>query len=258
MESNNADPHRLVEAIIAAIHSQPTLSDRASSSISSGYRESRSKVTIEPKPCIVCLEPPPANGMFEALPCSHRLCIPCLQKYVRFKLQAKQIPIPCVQSRCPETLTLEACKPFLPWKLSDAWEILLVEHHIPQGERVYCPFPNCSALLIKDISGKSINTSVECPSCNRLFCVSCMVPWHAHLTCSEYQKLPPDERSREDVLLQGLAKEKKWSRCSKCKHYIELRQGCNHITCRCGNQFCYICGAKWKSNSHTCKENSRS
>ena len=34
---------------------------------------------------------------------------------------------------------------------------------------------------------------------------------------------------------------------------IERSQGCNHMTCRCGHQFCYICGKDWKNNGHLCR-----
>jgi hypothetical protein len=32
---------------------------------------------------------------------------------------------------------------------------------------------------------------------------------------------------------------------SKCYKWIQKNQGCDHMTCRCGNQFCYQCGGKW-------------
>lgn len=40
-------------------------------------------------------------------------------------------------------------------------------------------------------------------------------------------------------------------RCGKCRFVVEKNQGCNHMTCRCGHQFCYSCGGLW-SNSHQC------
>ncbi|CAL8999751.1 unnamed protein product [Prunus brigantina] len=33
---------------------------------------------------------------------------------------------------------------------------------------------------------------------------------------------------------------------------VELDSGCYHITCRCGHQFCYTCGAEWKNKKATC------
>lgn len=33
---------------------------------------------------------------------------------------------------------------------------------------------------------------------------------------------------------------------------IELATGCYHMTCRCGYEFCYTCGAEWKNKKATC------
>lgn len=35
---------------------------------------------------------------------------------------------------------------------------------------------------------------------------------------------------------------------------VERNQGCPHMTCKCGAQFCYNCGGKWGS-SHYCIRN---
>lgn len=37
-----------------------------------------------------------------------------------------------------------------------------------------------------------------------------------------------------------LAKENNWQRCSSCLYVVEKVDGCNHMVCRCGNQFWYV------------------
>ena len=34
----------------------------------------------------------------------------------------------------------------------------------------------------------------------------------------------------------------------KWQRIIELTAGCHHMTCRCGNQFCFTCGGMWDVN----------
>ncbi|EAW06656.1 uncharacterized protein ACLA_083510 [Aspergillus clavatus NRRL 1] len=52
----------------------------------------------------------------------------------------------------------------------------------------------------------------------------------------------PDE---DEEVLQ-LSEREGWRRCFQCRKVIELGVGCNHITCRCGAEFCYVCGTKWR------------
>lgn len=40
------------------------------------------------------------------------------------------------------------------------------------------------------------------------------------------------------------AEENKFKKCTKCKFWVEKSEGCNQMTCRCGYEFCYVCGAK--------------
>ena len=45
--------------------------------------------------------------------------------------------------------------------------------------------------------------------------------------------------------LKKLMNEKNIKQCPSCRQGIEKRRGCDHMTCKCGAQFCYICGADY-------------
>lgn len=49
--------------------------------------------------------------------------------------------------------------------------------------------------------------------------------------------------SFEDILLKDKFKYKK---CYGCSRVVERNQGCPHMTCKCGSQFCYYCAGKWE------------
>lgn len=44
-----------------------------------------------------------------------------------------------------------------------------------------------------------------------------------------------------------LAAEEGWRRCIRCAILIEHRDACQHMTCRCGAEFCYVCGLAWRT-----------
>ena len=37
----------------------------------------------------------------------------------------------------------------------------------------------------------------------------------------------------------------KFKQCPKCRYWVEKNEGCNHMTCRCQKQFCYVCGGDY-------------
>ncbi|XP_008225820.1 PREDICTED: probable protein ariadne-2 [Prunus mume] len=91
----------------------------------------------------------------------------------------------------------------------------------------------------------------KCMKCHHLFCINCKVPWHYDMSCYDYRRSETYSLA-EGQLLKSLAMKKLWRQCSKCKHLVELDSGWYHITCRCGHQFCYTCGAEWKNKKATC------
>ncbi|KAL9386476.1 hypothetical protein Peur_019600 [Populus x canadensis] len=201
--------------------------------------------------CDICVEKKENDRMFETESCAHSFCNDCISRHVAAKVQYGTRIVTCPGLNCRAVLDLDTCRPILTRAVIDLWEDALCEEVINASQRFYCPFKDCSALLIDDNEGEAIIES-ECPFCHRLFCALCSVPWHSGIECEEFQRLNEDERGREDLMLRELAKDKKWSRCPQCKFYVERTEGCPHMICRCGFQFCYGCGAEWIGDHGGC------
>ncbi|KAI4344661.1 hypothetical protein L6164_011860 [Bauhinia variegata] len=202
--------------------------------------------------CEICTETKTVQESFSINGCSHTYCTECITMYVASKLQENIINIRCPVPKCISVLEPHDCCPILPTEVFDRWGKALCEAVIVASEKFYCPFKDCSALLIND--GKEAVKESECPYCWRLFCAQCKVPWHAGIDCTDFQKLNRDERQREDIMLMELAQNKNWRRCPECGFYVEKSTGCMYMKCRCGIAFCYSCGTVSTSNSHNCSK----
>ncbi|XP_059635952.1 E3 ubiquitin-protein ligase RSL1-like [Cornus florida] len=207
--------------------------------------------------CEICVETKPYNESFRIIGCSHSYCSDCIIKYVASKLQDNITQIRCPVSRCGGFLEPEHCRPILPAEVFDRWGSALCDAAIPGSEKFYCPFRDCSALLIDDDrEDGEVITQSECPNCNRLFCAECKVAWHSGIECADFKEDErEEEEEEEDIKLMKLVKKKKWIRCPKCRFYIGRSEGCRFMQCRCGHTFCYECGGYRKTEfaSHWCK-----
>lgn len=200
----------------------------------------KSGIVYGPFVCEICAEQKTAHKSFHIKGCSHVYCTDCMVKYVAAKLEENITAIRCPVVDCRGLLEPEYCRDILPQDVFDRWGAALCEAMIPGAQKFYCPFKDCSAMLIAD--GEEVIWESECPTCRRLFCAQCQVPWHSGINCIEFQKLNKDEREREDILLMNVAKKEKWKRCPNCRYYVEKKDGCMYMKCRCGTAFCYRCG----------------
>lgn len=211
--------------------------------------------------CSICLEAEYPSEFFDGMVCSHRFCSTCMVLHIQSRLKEKMGTIHCPEPNCSEYLSPQQCQLILPKQTLEEWCLTLVEEEIPSSQKFYCPFKDCSALLLKDVPevGNSTEPAAvvikesECPECRRLFCAQCGVPWHVGLDCSDLEKLSFSERDKNDLLLLKLAKKKDWQVCGKCGQIVEKTSGCCHMICRCGYEFCYKCGSKWKNDTVPCK-----
>lgn len=186
--------------------------------------------------CVICLEATDVNQMFSVDGCLHRYCFSCMKQHVEVKLLHGMIPR-CPHEDCKSDLTVDNCAKFLTPKHVETMRQRIKEASIPATEKVYCPYPRCSALmskreLLQDVKSRDVELLGvrKCLKCQCLFCINCKVPWHRNRTCADYKRLNP--YPSEDTKLKSLASTNLWRQCVKCNHMIELAEGCYHMTCR--------------------------
>ncbi|XP_055830116.1 E3 ubiquitin-protein ligase RSL1-like [Solanum dulcamara] len=231
--------------------------DAIVSQVSGPARNSLRKSITET--CTICLQDTDIDHMFLINGCLHYYCYSCMNKHVEAKLFQGMLP-KCPHDTCKSELKLGNCKKFLTPKLYDLMSERVKETTIPITEKIYCPNPKCSTLMSKaEVHTSTQNVSVGkqqagatmCMKCHLKFCINCRIPWHQNMTCFDYRRLNP-YLCVEDAKLKSLATQSLWRQCVKCNHMVSLGEGCYHIYCRCGHEFCYTCGAEWKNKKPTC------
>ncbi|PIA38657.1 hypothetical protein AQUCO_02700111v1 [Aquilegia coerulea] len=208
--------------------------------------------------CSICLEDTDAEKMFSVDNCMHRYCFSCMKQHMEVKVLQGVIP-GCPHEGCKYTLSLDGARKFLKPNLVETMTQLVKEASVPVTEKVYCPYPKCSTLMSKSEALEYANKFMaadrsvvrKCVKCHGLFCIDCKVPWHSTMSCKDFKASNLSARV-EEAKLKSLANQNLWRQCVKCNHMIELAEGCYHMTCRCGYEFCYTCGAAWKNKKATC------
>jgi hypothetical protein len=111
--------------------------------------------------------------------------------------------------------------------------------------RIYCPAKGCGEWIKPNHIFVGTNSETNrsrkygrCGRCKTKVCCTCNGKWHSGTDC------PKDDDTKMFV---NMAKEKGWQRCYNCSAMVELKEGCNHMTCRCTAEFCMICGSRWKT-----------
>ncbi|KAL0933090.1 ibr domain-containing protein [Colletotrichum truncatum] len=184
--------------------------------------------------CVACLDDFRPTKIAK-LKCGHRMCDSCLKR--RFKLSvtdSQSMPPKCCTS---DLIPLKYVERLLSSDFKMKWNKKYWEY--TTRNRIYCPSRRCGEWIRPgDIHRRGGRKCGTCKACGIDVCCSCKGKWHSSRAC-------PDDEDTTRFLEQ--AKEAGWQRCYKCSHMVELEEGCNHMTCRCGAQFCMICGVKWKN-----------
>ncbi|KAG8999226.1 hypothetical protein FRB94_006360 [Tulasnella sp. JGI-2019a] len=181
-----------------------------------------------------------------ALPCpgAHKYCHDCMTSYVRTKVDpdgGERFEV-----RCPE------CPRSEEWRMGDEVAVKVLDGNLLEAwyfrrllssmEYFSCPDPACGAPIEEPSERLSSHLRVvACPRCRVDICFRCRQLDHPGRTCKEANT------NKSDTALYELAQRLHWRRCPKCKILVERIEGCKHMTCRCGHEFCHLCGSLWVS-----------
>jgi hypothetical protein len=124
---------------------------------------------------------------------------------------------------------------FIPPEIREGFEKKSIEWNTPAKDRRYCPWQMCAEFLG---AAQTLEREVACPTCHNVLCTHCQQPAHPWA--------PACEQEGDGDMIDHLLQEHGWQRCPGCTAVVELSFGCNHMTCRCGAEFCYECGVGWK------------
>jgi len=191
--------------------------------------------------CAACCE----NRQCMSFPCrSHLYCAGCIFAQVKMGLKDRSmLPLRCcrheVKPGDPIDIAIAQMLPEAGREKYQETMLLKISKDV-----MYCPQANCGALIVLD-ELRSSQMPVEgphgCPKCQQALCFSCKAEWHAGMSCKQFQYCAAKSR---DAITE-FCRQMNWMRCFECGHVVEKKHGCNHITCICGAQFCYLCGSKW-------------
>ncbi|EPE31241.1 RING/U-box [Glarea lozoyensis ATCC 20868] len=180
-------------------------------------------------PCVSCMELK-TKALTATLACKHVYCGDCIAEAFR-TAKTSRTEFKC----CGVSVPILHALPFLPKTIVKAYTALLLEKSTPNPK--YCH--DCSNFIPpKFIKG----SSCLCPVCRKRSCRICGDKAHPGV-CA-------DDEEGKKVL--ALARKKGWKTCT-CGWILERNQGCLHMTCRCGAEWCYSCMEKWGDCKSTCR-----
>lgn len=175
-----------------------------------------------------------------ALKCLHYACRQCWSQYAGHRLKSALVPIICPQSGCNGILTDEQALIFLPVAGCDRYRMLLSNKEFMKPSWIHCT--HCSRMV--HYTGNFKQNVVIC-DCGEILCIHCKESQHIPLTCDEAGVYLTAIKTNET---KGVYQEQytvRVKRCPECNNFCERSDGCSHMTCMCGAEFCYVCGKKW-------------
>jgi len=96
-------------------------------------------------------------------------------------------------------------------------------------------------IVVNEVAVVDLEMGTTCWRCDAKLCPKCGSTAHDD---TDESKEGESCGAKHDFRLLGMVSSRNdWVQCPKCQHVLERTQGCDHMTCPCGAQFCFVCRA---------------
>ena len=175
----------------------------------------------------------------------------------------------CLHYKCQTCLSLSFLSTLISPELIEKYvqfnkDIYLISNK----DVIYCRNEKCNRLLLineerledftasmSGVKESSKDVVLEC-ECGYMICKLCLKEAHFPALCSQasaYAKeLEKQEKARLPVDTDESLYESEGKYCPNCDNYMEKNGGCNHMSCICGNHYCWVCLKPFSYSNHTC------
>ncbi|KAI9204925.1 uncharacterized protein BJ171DRAFT_504096 [Polychytrium aggregatum] len=204
----------------------------------------------EPNPeheCGCCYNTVP---MDQTVPCEegHLFCADCVRRAAEEAIGMRRSVVKCMNTDpCGYAFHERELRQLLPEPSFDA----LMRLRLAEGigiltDFVECPFCNYGAEILAPLEDEPL-FHCQNPECAVVSCRRCKKENHSPRKCDDLQKednLNVQHKIEEDM------SEALFLTCPKCRQKIIKEDGCNKITCVCGQFICYVCRQAIQNYSH--------
>lgn len=198
--------------------------------------------------CPICAEDYPTTNfprdatITEACTHPEKACLDCLEASIaavieRGALHLLACPI------CPSKLSSRNVEQYGSSQIYQRYKYLKEQSEIP-GHYISCMNPNCGGSQPHEAD----DPRMICRYCNFATCAHHRRPWHEGQKCSEFDLDDAQlERLEEEEATAKLLAKEETSICPKCGQGVTKTEGCDHMSCTCGEEWCYICSCSYEN-----------
>lgn len=218
-------------------------------------RISLPKSQINPKKpflllCNICLNQK-VSAQTRYLECNHAFCINCYAEYLINSINSgpNSIITQCPMDNCRTIVTRDLFEELLPKEVFFKYEMYVKNSFVNNRKNAkWCPSPGCKYGVE---ALRKINKEINC-KCGYSWCFTCGEESHKPISCELFNKWNQvlSENDKNEKNKREMWDRSNTKRCPSCKSGIEKNRGCNHMTCRCGYEFCWLCLGDWKEHKN--------
>ncbi|OCK85732.1 hypothetical protein K432DRAFT_399997 [Lepidopterella palustris CBS 459.81] len=192
-------------------------------------------------PCVICGDEEKEGFPLRQTTCGdHYMCDSCLEDTFGLAMRDEAHYHPRCCDDETAVLLIEDYEEYLPFELAFDYRVKEREYSIQRRFRTYCASRSCTRFIHPDNYQNEPVNSALCDACGSLTCVNCKALIDPTAGIHECIVQEEDRQFKKAVQEHG------YQECFNCGATIELTEACNHMSCDCGTEFCYVCGREWE------------